>query len=167
MRNAYRVSVVLVCAAFCICFGAFAQNSSSDEAVLRQMEGRFLENWARADGTGLGTLFAEDADLVIPTGLFLHGREEIGGFYSSVFAEGYKGSKATADIVQIRMVQPGVAVIDGMWSITGAHTSKGEIAPAENGIFSMVAVKQNGTWLIAALREQTSATELHGMGARK
>jgi hypothetical protein len=58
-------------------------------------------------------------------------------------------------------------MIDGSWSITGAHTAKEEAAPAENGIFSIVAVKDGGSWRIAALREQTSARALHGLGEKQ
>jgi uncharacterized protein (TIGR02246 family) len=137
-----------------------AQASNQDETEVRNLIPAFTDAWARADAPGLAALFASDGDLMIPTGNVFSGREAIGGFYASVFAQGYKGSKGAGDIVRLRVLQPDVMVGDGTWSITGAHKD-GKEAVAERGVFTFVAVKREGKWRISALREQTSATRLN------
>lgn len=139
---------------------AWAQTPDQDETQIRKLIPAFTDAWARADGQGIARLFAPDGDLVVPTGNVFSGRETIAGFYTSVFAQGYRGSKGTGDIVRLRFVRPDVALCDGGWSITGAHDKDGKESPPERGVFTVVAVKQEGRWRISALREQTSATSL-------
>ena len=139
---------------------AAAQLSNPDEVQIRSLIPAFTDAWGRSDASGLASLFASDGDLMIPTGNVFSGREAIGAFYSSVFANGYRGSKGTGEIARVRFVQPNVAVGDGTWSIAGAHDKDGKDAATERGVFTFVAVKQAGQWRISALREQTSATGL-------
>lgn len=139
---------------------AAAQTFAQDEAQVRSLIPAFTDAWARSDATALASLFASDGDLMIPTGNVFSGREAVGGFYASVFANGYRGSKGTGEIARVRFVQANVAVGDGTWSITGARDKEGKEAAAERGVFTFVAVKQGDQWKISALREQTSATDL-------
>lgn len=138
----------------------WSRSPDQDEAQIRKLIPAFTDAWARADAQGIAWLFAPDGDLVIPTGNVFSGRETIGGFYASVFAGGYRGSKGTGAIVRLRFVRPDIAVCDGIWSITGAHDKDGKESAPERGVFTVVAVKQEGKWRIGALREQTSATSL-------
>jgi len=142
---------------------AFPQ--SGDEAAIRNLIPQFTAAWAHEDAHAIAALFAQDGDLVIPAGNVFSGRETIAGFYASVFAQGYSGSKGAGEIVRMRLVQPGVAIGDGTWSITGARDRAGKDAPPERGVLTFVAVKQGGKWHISALREQTSATALTMSGS--
>ncbi|HEY2750015.1 hypothetical protein [Phenylobacterium sp.] len=47
-------------------------------------------------------------------------------------------------------------VVDGEWSIRGAHTPQGGARAAEQGLATAVLVRAGQGWLIAALREQGS-----------
>jgi uncharacterized protein (TIGR02246 family) len=157
---------LLFCVIFACSFRPSVQAESSEELPVRELQSQFLNGWAAADSHAISALFSEDADLVIPTGLFVHGRGNIDLFYSSVFASGYKGSRATSEVTQVRFLKPDVAIVDGKWSIDGAHAADGKSAPAELGIFSLVTVKQDGSWRIAALREQSSAQALRAFSAK-
>ena len=137
-----------------------AQTPDSDEAQVRNLIPAFTAAWGRADAQSLAGLFAPDGDLMIPTGNVFSGRAAIDAFYSSVFAEGYRGSKGTGEIARLRFLQPDVVVGDGTWSIIGAHDKQGREAAPERGVFTVVAVKHGDKWQISALREQTSATAL-------
>ena len=139
---------------------ATAQISKQDEVQIKSLIPAFTDAWGRSDSSGLASLFASDGDLMIPTGNFFSGRDAIGAFYASVFANGYRGSKGVGEIARVRFLQPNVAVGDGTWSIAGAHDKEGKEAGVERGVFTFVAVKQGDRWRISALREQTSATEL-------
>jgi len=108
--------------------------------------------WAHADARAMADLFAEDGDLVIPSGDFLRGRSAIQNFYRSVFEHGYAGSQAGSEIKRIR-VTGAMAVVDGGWSITGARDAAGAPRPAEQGLFTAVLKKQGGKWHVVALRE--------------
>ena len=133
---------------------------SGDKAQIRDLIPQFTAAWSRGDAQAIAGLFASDGDLIIPTGNVFSGRESITAFYASVLTQGYRGSKGTGEIARIRFVQPGVAVGDGTWSITGARDRAGQVAAPERGVFTFVAVKQDGKWRISALREQTSAVSL-------
>lgn len=156
----------LLCVFFCCACRAAARPQSSDELPVRELQLQFLNGWSASDSHAISALFREDADLVIPTGLFIHGRSNIDLFYSSVFASGYKGSRAASEVTQVRFLKPDVALVDGKWSIEGAHTAEGKSAPAELGIFSLVAVKQGALWRISALREQSSAQALRAFAPK-
>ena len=166
MREILRKSatpVVVLSWCFLFAFSQFALSQSqvnNDQAEIRSLIPEFVAAWDRADANALATLFAQDGDLVIPTGNVFSGRQTIAGFYSSVFASGYKGSKGGGEIMRLRLVGSDVAVGDGTWSITGAHDKEGREELPERGLFTVMAIKQEGKWRISALREQTSATEL-------
>lgn len=122
------------------------------EQEIRKMPQDLSSAWAHADARAMAGLFAEDGDLVIPSGDFLGGRSAIQNFYQSVFEHGYTGSHAGSEIKRIR-VRGAMAVVDGAWSITGAKDAAGAPRPAEQGLFTAVLKKQGGKWYILALRE--------------
>jgi uncharacterized protein (TIGR02246 family) len=135
-------------------------NGPEDLTNVRALIPAFTDSWNRAQPEAIAALFADGGDLVIPSGETFRGRAEIGAFYQSVFARGYSGSVGGAQIVYFRFLGPEVALMDGTWSISGAHDDQQKPRPAERGVFTAVVVKEHGQWRINALREQTSATEL-------
>lgn len=139
---------------------SLSANGPEDWTNVRALIPAFTDAWNHAQADGIAALFADGGDLVIPTGETFRGRVEIGAFYKSAFARGYRGSVGEAQIVYFRFLGPEVALIDGTWSITGAHDEQQKTRPAERGVFTAVIVQQHGEWRINALREQTSATEL-------
>lgn len=122
------------------------------EQEIRRMPQDLSSAWGRADARAMAELFAEDGNLVIPSGDFLSGRSAIQNFYRSVFEHGYAGSQAGSEIKRIR-VAGAMAVVDGAWSITGARDAAGAPRPAEQGLFTAVLKKQGGKWYVLALRE--------------
>src|SRR5581483_9243723 len=120
----------------------------------------YVASWNRADARALGGDFSSDGDLVIPTGELVSGPQAVTGFYTSVFNQGYRGSTAAATLDRVRFITPTVAILDGTWSITGAHDAQGRMQPPERGIYVAVATHTGHRWHIAALREQTSAQAL-------
>ena len=155
---------LLVCTSCVICT-AFAQGPD-DERQIRKLIPQFLDAWGHADAAQLASVFAPDGDLIIPTGNVFSGREAIGAFYSSVFQNGYKGSRATGVIERMRFITPDIAIADGRWTIAGAHDQDGKDAPTERGIFSVIVARKRSRWLMSALREQTSAVTLSAASER-
>jgi uncharacterized protein (TIGR02246 family) len=132
-----------------------AHNAACSEAPVE----RFLDAWSRADAKSIAALFLTDADLVIPTGQLFSGSDTIRAFYQKAFDSGYADSSATAVILQARLVDRAVCVLDGTWRITRARQGK-DAGADESGVFSALLVYRNGIWKISALREQSSAEKL-------
>ena len=132
---------------------------TNDEAI-RQTTSHFSAAWNQADAQAVAEVFSEDADLVIPQGLMMNGRSAIAKFYARVFANGYAGSEGTAAVKQIKMVREDLAIVDGEWSITGAHDASGNIRPPERGIFCALVERQSDKWVIRALRETSGAEHI-------
>jgi uncharacterized protein (TIGR02246 family) len=104
--------------------------------------------------------FVLDGSLVIPQGMMVQGRAAIGSFYRGVFARGYRGSHAGSSIKRTTLLRNDIALVDGEWTIDGIYGASGNKHSEERGIFFAIIVRRNGKWLIAALREQTSAAEI-------
>jgi uncharacterized protein (TIGR02246 family) len=130
--------------------------SSPAELEIRQIPQNLTLAWAQADAKAMASLFADDADLVIPSGDVLSGRAAIQAFYQSVFEHGYKGSHAGAEVKRVR-VAGATAIVDGVWSITGARDASGAPRPSEQGLFTAVLEKQGSQWRVSALREMVPA----------
>ena len=154
-----RIVSLLVCCAFAASFLVPFTSAKSLESDLRVLLGQFTSAWDRADSAGIASLFDDNADLVIPTGLLVEGRGAVEKFYASVFVQGYRGSRGTASIKHIREIGSDMVLVDGEWRIDGAIVDGRSEAP-EVGIFNLVAKRRSRRWAICALREQTSAHNL-------
>jgi uncharacterized protein (TIGR02246 family) len=130
--------------------------SNPAELEIRQIPQRLSLSWDQTDAKAMASLFADDADLVIPSGDVLSGRPAIQSFYQSVFEHGYRGSHAGAEVKRVR-VMGAMAIVDGAWSITGAKDATGASRPLEQGLFTAVLEKQEGRWRVSALREMVPA----------
>lgn len=113
----------------------------------------YVEAWDCADAAAIAAYFAPDGDFTNPTGFHAQGRADIAAFYAQAFAAGYAGSHGGFKALRTRLVAPGVLLVDGEWSIRGAHTPQG----GEQGLATAVLVRTGDAWRIAALREQEAA----------
>jgi len=52
----------------------------------------------------------------------------------------------------VRFLKPDVAVVDGVWETTGAHTSSGKELPTLKGFFTLALVKRKGQWHVTPSR---------------
>jgi uncharacterized protein (TIGR02246 family) len=135
-------------------------DSVGDVRIATRLLDEFKEAWHSADESRIGSLFTEDGDLVIPTGELLHGKAKVAGFYASAFAHGYRGSNTSATIAQIRHLADDIMLIDAEWEISGAVTADGASKAPERGILFVILKREGTQWLVAALREQASATRV-------
>jgi uncharacterized protein (TIGR02246 family) len=129
------------------------------ESDLQVLLSQFTLAWDKADAAGIAALFEGNADLVIPDGLLVEGRDAIRQFYASVFQRGYRGSRGTARIKHVRPIGSDMVLVDGVWRIDGAVV-RGRAEAPEAGIFNLVAKHRGPRWAICSLREQTSAHDL-------
>jgi uncharacterized protein (TIGR02246 family) len=129
-----------------------AQGTPADEAAIRKATEQFPPAWAKGDAKGLATLYTMDADYVSSTGLVAKGRAEIEKAYAAQFTGVYKGTSLRNDVTNVRFLKPDVAIVNGTFEVTGLRGSDGKEMPSRKGISTSVVIKQNGQWLITALR---------------
>jgi uncharacterized protein (TIGR02246 family) len=117
----------------------------------------FMRAWSNADAASLASLFAADADLITPDGIVSRGPAEIQVFYAAVFARGYRGSQGRGLIEHVRMLTPDLALVDGTWSIDGAHNPDGSPRARQQGTLVSAMSRSGSAWRILFIRESTSA----------
>ena len=152
----FAVLMILVFA----CPRRLRAGTAGSAAAITAATTSFTDAWNSSDGDGIARVFMKNGTLVIPDGTMLEGRSAIEAFYRDVFSRGYRGSRARSVVKRVSVLLSDVAIVDGEWSIEGAHTANGGLRSPEHGIFCAVLVHQNNSWRIAALREQTSATQV-------
>lgn len=131
---------------------ALGQGTPADEAAIRKVTEQFPPAWAKGDAKSLAGLYATDADYVSSTGLTAKGRAEIEKAYVTQLTGTYKGTTLKTAITNVRFLKPDVAITDGTFEVAGMRGSDGKEAPPRKGISTSVVVKQNGQWVITALK---------------
>jgi uncharacterized protein (TIGR02246 family) len=137
---------------------AWGQGTPADEAAIRKIADQFALAWGKGDAKSLAALYTTDADYVSSTGLMAKGRAEIEKAYITQLSGVYKGTTLKNAITNVRFLKPDVAITNGTFEVTGLRGPDGKEAPPRKGININVLVKQNGQWLITALRAWVPAS---------
>lgn len=124
------------------------ENYSADEAAIRDLFRKLLDDWGRGDGYAYGSRFTEDADYVAFDGSHTRGRQEISSSHQELFDRWVKGTKLVGAIESVRFLAPGVALVHA----TGSTVFPGEDKPrpSRDSIQTLVAVKDDEGWLFTA-----------------
>ncbi len=125
--------------------------AQDDEAAIRKLSSDFFAAWTRHDVKAMAAVFADDADIINPSGRVAKGRAEIEKLLTDEHAGPFKGTSYEAT-VSLRMVAPGVAVGDWEATVTGMHDASGQALPPFKHHVAAVYVKKSGRWLAAAGR---------------
>jgi uncharacterized protein (TIGR02246 family) len=131
---------------------ALGQGTPADEAAIRKAAEQFPPAWAKGDAKALAALYTTDADYVSSTGITAKGRAEIQTAYNTQFSGVYKGTSLKNATTNVRFLKPDIAITNGTFEVTGLRGPGGQEAPPRKGISTSILVKQNGQWLITALR---------------
>ena len=116
-------------------------------AIAREIIQRLEDAWNAADGAAFGAPFAEDADFVTIRGEDHHGREAIAGGHQGIFDTIYRGSAVTYALVRARQLADDVVLAHARSALS---VPSGPLAGEHNAISSLVLVRGNGAWQIAA-----------------
>ena len=141
----FIVAFVSVCVP--VSKGQAAQNSSADEAAIRQVVKQVEDAWNAHDGKAFAAPFATDADYVVVNGMMLKGREAIEAGHTQIFTTIYKESHNVGTVKSIRFLRPDVAIVHVEWNLefkAGGEARKG------HAMNTMVMAKEGGKWSIAA-----------------
>ena len=155
-----RIGPLLTTALLLLTCGCLAVTRASEPAgrPLQPVIATILDAWNRTDAHAIAAQYETTGDFVSPDGMHANGRQAIETFYAGAFARGYAGSRATATLVHVRNLSGTIALVDGAWRIE--PTSAAKVRQPEAGLFFAVLRRHGVRWLIAALREQSSAGTL-------
>ncbi|MFD0692246.1 SgcJ/EcaC family oxidoreductase [Actinomadura fibrosa] len=126
-----------------------AASTIADErsAVARAPE-RISAAWAAGDGDAFAAACAEDATMILPGDVCLHGREEIRTFMTRAYTAQYKNTRVTGQPITMRFLGDDVSVL---------VTQGGVLLPGETEVAgerairaTWVLVRKDGEWLISA-----------------
>lgn len=139
-----------------------------DQSTLRALVDSAQSAWNSGDSAAFASLFAEDAEFVDVLGRYHRGRSVIEAGHRQIFDTIYKGSRVHYDIVSLRPLRPDVAVLflhARLQSHLPAHAIAAPDRDARTGDQlhestarpTMVLVKENDRWQIAAFQNTTEA----------
>jgi uncharacterized protein (TIGR02246 family) len=130
-------------------------SSAADEAAIRALYQQLMDGWNAANGGAFASPFEEDADLVGFDGTSIKGRHEIALFHQRLFDMFLKGSRLVGKVRSLRFATPDVAVMHTVGGTVMAGQT--DLEPERNSTQTLVAVKRNGKWILAAF-QNTRAT---------
>jgi uncharacterized protein (TIGR02246 family) len=125
-----------------------AADNSTDEAAVRDLFRRLLDDWGRGDGAAYGSRFTGDADYVAFDGSHTRGREEISSSHQQLFDGFLKGTRLTGQLLSVKFPSPDAALVHA----TGGTVMRGKTKPSpeRDSIQTLVAVRRDGVWRFAA-----------------
>jgi uncharacterized protein (TIGR02246 family) len=125
-------------------------NRVADEAAVRDLYQELMDAWNRGSGEAFAAVFAEDGDLVAFDGTHFEGREEIAPFHQELFDKWLKGTRLVGRVKDVRFLGPDVAVMHAVGSTV--MRGKSEPSPERDSIQTLVAVRRDGEWRLAAFQ---------------
>jgi uncharacterized protein (TIGR02246 family) len=129
-------------------------NSDTEVAALVPA---WIKEWNRHDADALGQLLSAGVDFITVTGTLLKGREEFTRLHTGQFAGRYGNSIFEVDGAPgVTFIKPDVALVHWRWTITEVRNADGTPASPYRGIFTWVAVANDGTWKIQASQNTIS-----------
>lgn len=134
---------------------SFSQANKSygtqDAKSLQHLVTLWEKYWNNHRMDSMGTLLREDVDFVNVAGQWLKGKTEAVNVHKERHEVVFKNSVWITDSVHIKYVKPDIAILHIGWGITGDVDPDGKARQPRHGIFTWVATKERGKWLIIAV----------------
>jgi uncharacterized protein (TIGR02246 family) len=109
-----------------------------------------MDGWNRGSGEDYAAVFAEDGDLVGFDGTHFEGRAEIAPFHQELFDKWLKGTRLVGRVKDVRFLSSDVALMHAVGSTV--MRGKSEPSPERDSIQTLVAVRRDGKWRLAAFQ---------------
>lgn len=154
MRTA-KVFSMLMALAGLFCVEARADQAAS-EKVIRAMPVSYAEAWNKGDAKAVSEFFAEDGQLMAPTGEVHKGRAEVEKAEAADLAGMYKGAKSANTVTSVKFASDDAATAEGTWEITDITGPDGKKVSA-NGTWTADLVQKDGKWWIQKLQVVAAA----------
>jgi uncharacterized protein (TIGR02246 family) len=124
---------------------------ADDEQAIRRAGQAFVETYGAKDAKRLAALFTADAEIVDDHANSAQGQQAIEQVFAGIF-RAHPKSKIEVKLRSIRFVDASVAMEDGTSRVTG------ELGQTlERNRYTVVYVKQDGTWRMASARDLPAA----------
>lgn len=121
-----------------------------DESAIQSLLWQMIDGWNRGSGDAFATPFAEDADFVGFDGTYFKGREEIASFHQMLFERILVGTRLIGKVRGVRFLTPEVALLHAVGgTLMQGHS---DLDPERNSVQTLVAVKRDGSWKLAAFQ---------------
>ena len=130
-------------------------DASADEAAIRSLYQQLMYGWNAASGYAFTAPFEEDGDLVGFDGTHFKGRKEIAPFHQHLFDMFLKGSRLVGKVKSVRFLTSDVAIMHAIGGTVMAGQT--DLEPERNSVQTLVAVKRDTKWHLAAF-QNTRAT---------
>lgn len=125
-------------------------NRPAEEQAARELLKSFMTAYNAARAEDMAVLFSAEGALIDGEGAVLRGREAILGHYQDAFSAG-ACAQLEGTITAMRFLTPDVAQVEGEFSLFEGKPGEGPVA--QTGRFSSLAVRKDGQWRIAELRD--------------
>jgi uncharacterized protein (TIGR02246 family) len=109
-----------------------------------------MDGWNAGSGDAFAAPFTDEADFVAFDGTRFHGRREIALYHAPLFETYLKGTRLVGDVTDVRFVAGEVAILHAYGGMVAR--GKREPAPERDSVQTMVAVKRDGRWELAAFQ---------------
>lgn len=129
---------------------SFAQTAATDS--LEAFVSEYEETWQSHDAERLGEFFAEDADMIVGILPRIAGRAAIETSWGLYFSRIDSGRALSISIDSIRILSPGVALLNVRTTTGGTHSETKEDLESRHARGTWVVTRVDGDWKIAALR---------------
>lgn len=123
---------------------------SGDERAIRELAAQWETAWNHHDPAALARLVTSDADFVNVRGTWAKGREQFEKNQTAQQEGNERNSTWKTTEVNVRFVNPDVAIVHTYWTLSGELSNDGAARPPHLGIITWTVLKRDGQWLIAA-----------------
>lgn len=129
--------------------------AAAEQQEKQQIQSRideFTAAWNRHDAEQMSAIWAEDGDLINPSGRHAQSRAEVKKLLADEHASVMKQSKHEMKVASVRMVGD-VALVDMDSTVTGMRNPEGgaDLPPLKLHIFAVMK-QQDGKWMILSAR---------------
>ena len=125
-------------------------SQSDDEVAVRALYTQLMDGWNKGSGEAFAAPFAEDGHLIAFDGTHFKGRDEIVSFHQPLFDKWLKGTRLVGKVESVRFLSPDVALMNALGGTV--MRGKSRPAPERDSIQTLVAIKRNGEWRLAAFQ---------------
>jgi uncharacterized protein (TIGR02246 family) len=125
-------------------------SQSDDEVAVRALYTQLMDGWNKGSGEAFAAPFAEDGHLIAFDGTPFKGRDEIVSFHQPLFDKWLKGTRLVGEVESVRFLSPDVALMHALGGTV--MRGKSRPAPERDSIQTLVAIKRNGEWRLAAFQ---------------
>jgi len=122
--------------------------NSSDDAAIKEVVAGFNNGWNTHDAHAMCASLADDVHWVNWRGEALGTRQGVEDEHARLFADLYKNSHRIDTVKSISYLNPGLAMVDDYWTMTGARKRDGSDWPYRAGYSNFLMSKRDGRWIV-------------------